>query len=311
MFCSDFYSVASSRLSKLTRFLASQIVNKRNKNGSLHPPTHRSRSVSSGNAAVCPSCVVVRGGFLKPPRGRSIYPLLHASSPHTQATSKANTEELGENTNRAPIVPDWGVQPPPTSRSLRMEAAQWCFANTQPFSLQTSFLRCGREARLLCSLRVCTLSCPIEAGMGKPFVARLRAAPLPDPFRPALTGPTSRRAGGQDGLLSDGCFLLALINRRQSPPAESRVLTKWISEKSGRGGLFCRPNCPTERGAHPQPEDSSRTPSRPRVQAAEPRTQTCIVSFHRIEKAAVSVDLHAWHQAGSALSASKLLFVCF
>lgn len=38
MFCSDFYSVASSRLNKLTRFLASQIVNKRNKNGSSHPP---------------------------------------------------------------------------------------------------------------------------------------------------------------------------------------------------------------------------------------------------------------------------------
>lgn len=37
MFCSDFYSVVSSRLNKLTCFLASQIVNKRNENGSLHP----------------------------------------------------------------------------------------------------------------------------------------------------------------------------------------------------------------------------------------------------------------------------------
>lgn len=37
MFCFDFYSVVSSRLNKLTCFLASQIVNRWNKNGSLHP----------------------------------------------------------------------------------------------------------------------------------------------------------------------------------------------------------------------------------------------------------------------------------
>lgn len=163
--------------------------------------------------------------------------------------------------------------------------------------------------QLLCSLRVCVLSCPIEAGMGKPFVGFLRelhhCQRLSDP---ALTGQTSQRAGGQDSLLSDACFLLALIDRRQSPPAESHILTKRISEKSA--GADCSADLTgSPRAQHSQMTSEENHLNRG-VQAAQLRTQTCIISC-RNEKATVSLNLHACHEAGSGLSAFKLLFVWF
>lgn len=69
--------------------------------------------------------------------------------------------------------------------------------------------------------------------MGKPTVASERAAPLAAPLRRQLTAETSEQAGGQDGLLSDGRFSLALVDQRQSPPpAACHVLTKRITDKS-------------------------------------------------------------------------------
>lgn len=64
--------------------------------------------------------------------------------------------------------------------------------------------------------------------MGKPFVVRpKRATQSPALLRRGgglwgwkggcLTAETSEQAGGQDSPLSDGCFLLALIDQRQSP----------------------------------------------------------------------------------------------
>lgn len=67
-----------------------------------------------------------------------------------------------------------------------------------------------------------------------------RAAQLPAPLRQGLTAETSEQAGGQDSLLSDGCFLLALIDQRQSPPTVCHILTKWITDKSAGA------NCSTD-----------------------------------------------------------------
>lgn len=76
-----------------------------------------------------------------------------------------------------------------------------------------------------------------------------RAAQLPAPLRQRLTAETSEQAGGQDSPLSDGCFLLALIDQRQSPPTVCHISAKWITDKSA--GADCstdlttslRPQC--------------------------------------------------------------------
>lgn len=54
----------------------------------------------------------------------------------------------------------------------------------------------------------------------------------PASFREGLTAETSEQAGGQGSLLSDGCFLLACIDHRQSPPTVSHISAKWITDKS-------------------------------------------------------------------------------
>lgn len=66
------------------------------------------------------------------------------------------------------------------------------------------------------------------------------AAQLPAPLRQQLTAETSEQAGGQDSPLSDGCFLLAFIDQKQSPPTVCHILTKWITDKSAGA------NCPTD-----------------------------------------------------------------
>lgn len=116
--------------------------------------------------------------------------------------------------------------------------------------------------------------------MGKPIVGRLRAAPLPAPLRRELTAETSQNAGGQDSLLSDAAFLLALVDQRHSPPrAACHVLTKRITDKSV--GADCSGSLSTS----PSPP--------PRVQAAQLATQKRSISFGN-EKDAVGLELHTW-----------------
>lgn len=69
--------------------------------------------------------------------------------------------------------------------------------------------------------------------MGKPFVVRLRApVQSPAPLTQGLTAETSEQAGGQGSPLSDGCFLLALIDQRQSPPTVCHISAKWITDRA-------------------------------------------------------------------------------
>lgn len=77
--------------------------------------------------------------------------------------------------------------------------------------------------------------------MGKPFVVRpKRATQSPALLRRGgwvggrLTAETSEQAGGQDSLLSDGCFLLALIDQRQSPlPCVTSQLNGLVTNQPG------------------------------------------------------------------------------
>lgn len=76
-----------------------------------------------------------------------------------------------------------------------------------------------------------------------------KAAQLPAPLRQGLTTETSEQAGGQGSPLSDCCFLLALIDQRQSSPTVCHISAKWITDKSA--GVHCstdvttslRPQC--------------------------------------------------------------------
>lgn len=70
-----------------------------------------------------------------------------------------------------------------------------------------------------------------------------RAAQSPAPLRKGLTTETSEQAGGQGSLLSDCCFLLALIDQRQRPPTVCHIPTKWITDKSV--GVHCSTNLRT------------------------------------------------------------------
>lgn len=90
--------------------------------------------------------------------------------------------------------------------------------------------------------------------MGKPFVVRpKRGTQLPAPLRQGLTAETSEQAGGQGSPLSDGCFLLALIDQRQSPPTVCHILAKWITDKSAGD------NCSTDLTTSPGPQCSQVT----------------------------------------------------
>lgn len=96
--------------------------------------------------------------------------------------------------------------------------------------------RCWRKMCLLCSLQV-SLPFLFYWGLYGKAICGVseRAAQLPAPLRQGLTAETSEQAGGQDSPLSDGCFLLALIDQRQSPPTVCHILTKWITDKSAGG----------------------------------------------------------------------------
>lgn len=59
-----------------------------------------------------------------------------------------------------------------------------------------------------------------------------RAAQSPAPLRQGLTSEPCKQAGGQGSLLSDYCFLLALIDQRQRPPTVCHISAKWITDKS-------------------------------------------------------------------------------
>lgn len=114
-----------------------------------------------------------------------------------------------------------------------MRNCQWCFVNTWLFSLQIGLFRCRGEMSLLCSPPVSLPFLSYWGLYGKAICdASERVAQLPAPLGQGLTAETSEQAGGQGSPLSDSCFLLALIDRRQSPPTVCHISAKWITYKS-------------------------------------------------------------------------------
>lgn len=129
-------------------------------------------------------------------------PTSYTSSPHTQPRSKANTEVLEKTQTGPRLSPTWVSNP-------RLHLQE--FQNGKRSMVFCKHVAMFTSDEFMCScfavLRRPCLSCPFELRMGKPFVARLRAARLPAPLRQELTAETSEQAGGQDSLLSDGCSL--------------------------------------------------------------------------------------------------------
>ena len=129
--------------------------------------------------------------------------------------------------------------------------------------------RCRREMCLLCSPRMSLPFLSYWGWYGKAICgASERAAQLPAPLRQGLTAETSEQAGGQGSPLSDGCFLLALIDQRQSPPTVCHISAKWITDKSARA------NCSTDLTTSLRPQCSQVTSAWHRVTAAATRNNS-------------------------------------
>lgn len=129
--------------------------------------------------------------------------------------------------------------------------------------------RCRREMCLLCSPRMSLPFLSYWGWYGKAICgASERAAQLPAPLRQGLTAETSEQAGGQGSPLSDGCFLLALIDQRQSPPTVCHISAKWITDKSAGA------NCSTDLTTSLRPQCSQVTSAWHRVTAAATRNNS-------------------------------------
>lgn len=129
--------------------------------------------------------------------------------------------------------------------------------------------RCWSEMCLLCSLRVSLPFLSYWGWYGKAICgASERAAQLPAPLRQGLTAETSEQAGGQGSLLSDGYFLLTLIDRRQSPPTVCHIWAKWITDKSAGA------NCPTDLTTSLRPQCSQVTSAWHCITAAATRNNS-------------------------------------
>lgn len=231
----------------------SQIINNNDKMRMRPTPLHNVLGVSSSNAVACSSCVVVCGVSQGPQEGHNIYPLQCTPAVHSVMVQSEH-RGIRDNANRAPIVSGLGSNP----HLQIFKNGKWSMVFCKHVAIFTSdgvfFFRCWREMRLLCS-----------PGASLPFLshwglygnaicgASERAVQLPAPLRQELTAETSEQAGGQDSPLSDGCFLLALIDQRQSPPAVCHILTKWITDKSVGG------NCSGDLTTSLRPQHSQMT----------------------------------------------------